>query len=591
MVVGFGGLENICYLCGYLSTVAMKIRQVLIFVIVFVLMGCSTRHGDPRLDEIAEMVSDRPEEALARLDSIDSSDLSEGDRHFYDFLTIKGRDKAYIFHTSDSLILDVLEWYETHDSKGYYPEALYYAGRVYSDMGDSPTALRYFQQALDAIPEDSKNLMFRSSVLSQTGRLLSNMHLYSKAIPYIEESNEIDIQFKDNEFGLAYNHHLLAFAYKHLGDLDKTRFHIKEAIQYSKKLSKEDQANIMTDLARLYNIENKIDSALYIIRSLPLKVDSVCLNYTLATAGEIYLEAGILDTAYHYAHRLINSASHENHKNGYKILFSDKMRGYVSEDTLLSLVSDYRNAMDEYMASHDDLETLIQNSSYNYSLHERERIKAENSRRLYVYIAGFTCLIGLLMAIYILLMKVRKQKHIIELRRALEVITILKNELENNGSLDLPEAKEVEFQGFPDNDSEALRQRLRDELMRLYECSERQPISPIILNSNVYRRLQKMIDDNIPLLDNDPLWKEIEDVVLESSPNFIQNLNILTLGKLTSIDLHTALLIKCDIRPVHMSLLMSKSNGAIVSRRLELGVKIFDKKIGVKVVDGIIRLL
>ena len=40
-----------------------------------------------------------------------------------------------------------------------------------------------------------------------------------------------------------------------------------------------------------------------------------------------------------------------------------------------------------------------------------------------------------------------------------------------------------------------------------------------------------------------------------------------------------------------MSLLMSKSNGAIVSRRLELGVKIFDKKIGVKVVDGIIRLL
>ena len=584
MVVGFGGLENICYLCGYLSTVAMKIRQVLIFVIVFVMMGCSTRHGDPRLDEIAEMVSDRPEEALARLDSIDSSDLSEGDRHFYDFLTIKGRDKAYIFHTSDSLILDVLEWYETHDSKRYYPEALYYAGRVYSDMGDSPTALRYFQQALDAIPEDSKNLMFRSSVLSQTGRLLSNMHLYSKAIPYIEESNEIDIQFKDNEFGLAYNHHLLAFAYKHLGDLDKTRFHIKEAIQYSKKLSKEDQANIMTDLARLYNIENKIDSALYIIRSLPLKVDSVCLNYTLATAGEIYLEAGILDTAYHYAHRLINSASHENHKNGYKILFSDKMRGYVSEDTLLSLVSDYRNAMDEYMASHDDLETLIQNSSYNYSLHERERKKAERSKMvLYIILMGIVTVGALLLAVIMF----QRWKAASILKRYNEALTIIErlkvenHELENN-----------QYKTFPSNsdDIKNKKKKILEDIKPSENQNLRSCISEELLQSKIYNFLQDKIKSGSGILDNEEekVWEELEAIIESVSPGFKYRLRILSEGKMNKSDWQLSLLIRCGFSTGEIAILLNRAKNTVSSRRSYLAKRIFGAGESAKLLDSII---
>ena len=568
----------------------MKIRQVLIFVIVFFLMGCSTRHGDPRLDEIAEMVSDRPEEALARLDSIDSSDLSEGDRHFYDFLTIKGRDKAYIFHTSDSLILDVLEWYERHDSKGYYPEALYYGGRVYSDLGDSPTALRYFQQALDAIPEDTGDKKLRATVLSQTGRLLNSLKLYNEAIPYVKRSIKMDSVVKD-PINMLYDLQLLGAIYFHQRDLRKAKLIFDSARKIALEFSPEDIVPLDVYLAAIDYRENRLVSARNRIYGTSERIDSIDRSFALSYAAEIYMKSGMLDSALTCAYELTSDKSSYNKSFGLRILLSPEFKNIIGKDSLYSYIDQYKSLVAKEQNQNANEAAFLQNSLYNYRLHERERIKAEKSRRLYVYIAGFTCLIGLLMAIYILLMKVRKQKHIIELRRALEVITILKNELENNGSLDLPEAKEVEFQGFPDNDLEALRQRLRDELMRLYECSERQPISPIILNSDVYQRLQKMIDENIPLLDSDPLWKEIEDVVLESSPNFIQNLNILTLGKLTSIDLRTALLIKCDIRPVHMSLLMSKSNGAIVSRRMELGVKIFDKKIGVKVVDGIIRLL
>lgn len=54
-------------------------------------------------------------------------------RMYYDLLTVKVRDKAYIRHTSDSLIRNVLRYYEHQDDKKHLPETYYYAGRVYSD--------------------------------------------------------------------------------------------------------------------------------------------------------------------------------------------------------------------------------------------------------------------------------------------------------------------------------------------------------------------------------------------------------------------------------------------------------------------------
>ncbi len=91
--------------------------------------------------------------------------------------------------------------------------------------------------------------------------------------------------------------------------------------------------------------------------------------------------------------------------------------------------------------------------------------------------------------------------------------------------------------------------------------------------------------------DHDPLWKELENTVLNASPEFINNLRRLTLGNLSTMELRTAILIKCHIKPSEMSVLLGKSNGAIISRRQVLSEKVFDQKMSVKVIDDIIRLL
>ena len=165
----------------------MKRILIGLLAICLLMSGCSEAEHDARLKEIAEIVSDFPQEALSSLDSIDSQKLSESDRHYYDLLTIKAKDKAYVSHNSDSLILDVISYYENSPQSSLYAEALYYGGRVYSDMGDAPTALQYFHKALDNIPEDSQSLNLKARVLSQTGGLLQDISLYDEAIPDIEK--------------------------------------------------------------------------------------------------------------------------------------------------------------------------------------------------------------------------------------------------------------------------------------------------------------------------------------------------------------------------------------------------------------------
>ena len=132
---------------------------------------------------------------------------------------------------------------------------------------------------------------------------------------------------------------------------------------------------------------------------------------------------------------------------------------------------------------------------------------------------------------------------------------------------------------------------MRNKLLSLYNSHKIVKVSEDILESEAYKKLQELIKQKQILSYEDSLWDELEYVVIKSSPKFKDNLKLLTQSRLTTIDLHTALLIKCHILPSQMAILLSKSKGAIVSRRESLCIKIFGEQKGTKVIDGIIRLL
>ena len=571
------------------------IRRILLYISVLLLFaGCSDRRHDARLERVALTVAESPEDALRSLDSIDRGALAEGDRHYYDFLALKARDKAYIVHTSDSAYLSVYRYYSDRENDPLYPEVLYYGGRVYSDMGDYPTALGYFQQALDRLPADTDDLDLRNRVLSQTGRLLNSLRLYDEAIPYIRSSIEIDRKTNDT-IGEVYDLQLLGGIYLRADAYSDADSCFRLALAKSSNLPNSFKARSLMYLADIKLKIGQIDSAIFYINNTQNQVNPATRNYALACAAEIYRAAGILDSTYLYAHELINSNDNLNKETGYQIILSPELRNFVPYDTAYSYLKDYLSLLESYFNENENQLALNQQSQYNYRLHDRERQKAEESNELLKqWLFGISILV-LVMCIVILYLKNRDTNNKLELHTALENVEKLRLALKTQGikpeETDASENQNL-IPATKRESAQELREKLRTELYNLYKSNiDRISIDPRIVNSETYNKIQALISNKKELKEDNPLWLEIEELVLECSPNFRDNLQLLVRGSLTKYDLYTALLIKCGIKPTEMIILLNRTKGTISFRRENLCNKIFDEKLGAKVADGIIRLL
>lgn len=586
----------------------MIYRIVFILTFFAVLFGCSDSKQDKRLSYIADIVSESPEEALSFLDSIEYNSLSYANQQLFDLLRIKAEDKAYIKHTSDSIILRVINYYATHDKDKFYTEALYYGGRTYRDMGESPNALKYFHLALDNLTGREEDNNLKARILSQTGRLLTGISLYDEAIPYIEESIKICELNKDT-VNIVYELQLLGGTYLRAKKYRLAEHYFNKAIEISSNLPVSFNAKSRMYLADVKYQTGQLDSALALIRNTPDLVKPIARNSALATASEIYLENELLDSAYMYAHELLNSPDSTNKRTAYQVMTSPKFKKFIPLDTLYQYISEYRELLENY---HDDNKIQLainQQNFYNYQQYviKQKETEAYNTTLL-KWIFGISSLC-LILGMAVLYYKNKINKTLVELHLALKNIDILKEnisevnqnltsaeyihkpELVNNvqESLTTYDSKDTSF--LTTKSERELRDKLRNELLSLYNSNTAVTLNKDILESEAYKKLQGLIKQKQILSYEDTLWDELEYVVIKSSPKFKDNLQLLTQSRLTTIDLHTALLIKCHILPSQMAIILSKSKGAIVSRRETLCFKIFGEKLGTKVIDGIIRLL
>ena len=562
---------------------------ILLHFLIMWTPGCSHPEPNAALTRVAGIVSDDPKTAMVMLDSIDSRKLSDADRHFHDFLTVKARDKAFVTHESDSLIIDVIDYYSSHPQRPIYTEALYYGGRVYTDLGDYPTALQYYQKTLENLDTSSDTTDLKGRLNSQIAMLLETLRLYDKAISYYNVVLNQKLEEQDSAV-IVYTLQRLGGIWHEMGEQDRADSILYLSLKYSVSLPDYFSAMSRVLLASVKQEKGDLKAALNLIRNTPKLVEPVSKNTALAHAADIYLAAGIIDTAYIYAHELITRDDMTNKKTGYRILTSSELRKHLHPDTLNQYFSDYKQILEEYFNDNRNELALLQESQYNYRLHERGRLKALKDRdTMRWFTVGFAFL-GVILALTVLYIKYRNKSNIIRLHEALDSLDILRHQLSltliQGGSNHNVNLTDIETQ----KTASALRQRLRQELVTLYEASNQQEVSKVILESDVYAKLQNLLKNRKQINDND-VWNELERIVLEASPNFMVNLALLTQHKITNVDREAALLIKCGFRPRDMTILLALSNGGVVSRRESLGYKIFDGKEDSKVITGIIRLL
>lgn len=550
-------------LCRDRDAIVIYVFTIILPVLLFT-TGCGRKESHD-FSAVEKIVCSEPEAALDSLRGIDYKTLPEPDRHYYDFLLIKARDKAYVKHRSDSLILDVIEYYESHDDRSLYPEALYYGGRVYSDIGDYPTALRYFQQSLDRYPSNSTNPM-RLNILSQTGRLLQEMGLSLDAIPYLEETIRVSNMLGDT-VNLVYDHQLLGSMYMANKMCDLAEIHFQKAYDLAKKFSKELMANQLIDMAYVKMEKGKLDSAINLIRGVEDRAEPEFRNLALVTAAMIYKRAGMPDSAYRFARELVERKDTNNHRIGYKILLSPEVREFVSVDSLVSYSVKLGDIVNEYHDRHERQQFMMQNARYNYMVQQRERHKAERKAdRLAIIVLAM----ALAATVVTFCLYARWQKHRMELMQARDSISNLEKRIRDMENCEEERLERSRFDKIKSNNER--RALLKTRLLSIYKknVDRSVAVSESLYGSEAYNRLMDRINEGKHIPESDLIWEELGKTVLEERPDFRHDQEVLSGGKLGVNDWHVALLIRCGVTPTQMTKVFSRSRSTVSHYRRKL---------------------
>lgn len=584
------------------------LNVLIILVAITISTSCQRNNHDPRLDKVATQIDSKPDKALFYINSINSAELNNDDRYFLKLLKIKATDRCFIIHKSDSAILEVLEYYSDNKKPEILTEAIYYAGRVYSDLGDKTRALKYFQKALDRYTE---NDIFKGKILAQITETLNSLRLYEEAISYITKALQRDSISKDS-LGLVYDLKLLGIAYFNLERYPQARFAFDKARCLARKFDSTELSSLDVYSAGIALHENKLDSAVSLIRGV-MKQTAAPSHMTLAYACDIYHRAGIRDTAILYAKELLEREDPSNKNAAYEVLLANDMKEFIPRDSMIEYVNAYRSHIERILDMNGQEESRIQNSVYSYKTYERENkhlIKDNKVLRVSVIVFLIILLIGIWWYIY---SKFKTKKQILKLRDALKTVEDLKRQL---ASLTLPnknnsitesapvidiensQAKETTLDPELDihsrNKTKELRKKLRIELIQILgreESNKEYTVSESILNSDEYQILATYIQDKKIINDDNPIWRKLEETIIRSHPHFKERLVLLTLGKMKPSEYHIALLLKAGVSPTNMAALVGRSKAAVTYRREILGKRIFDEDSSANLTDSLIRIL
>lgn len=574
---------------------------------IILIASCGRTPLNPTLIELEKIAGTMPEVALDSLHCISKNDLSRADKVYYDFLSVKLADKAFIRHTSDSLIISVINYYSSHGIKDRYAEVLYYGGRVYHDIGDFPSAIEYYGEALNQIEGNKESLKLKGTIVSQMSSLLNAMRLFNEARRYISMAIEVDKKLNDT-VNLMYDLEVLGLNLMNSRNYDAAEHLFRKALNISNKKHHDAALWDSAHIAAVKNYKTEPDSAVRFIKNIPQKVmnvdkyDNDTRQLVYSYAADIYRCAGMPDSAYKYALELVKIKDAKNLKKGYAILLSDELKDLVPADSIRPYVHHYEAAVESYMNSRGDANALIQNTQYNYSIVERDKQKALEKKRVIERWLALSVIVLLLAIIAVIYYRDKSNRTLIRLRSALDGSRELRKQLEAGdakGKDSGPEsgltaevASEVEPEATAEVTAEDLRRQLIVELTAVCDSKKKRlPLSPEIGNSRAYAELQEYIKEKRAIPDTSPLWGELHSVIIEASPNFDRRLQLLSPGKIKTDAYRIMLLIKCGVTPTQLSFLIGRAKGTLSTRRRILGLKFTDSEISPTMFDNLVYAL
>lgn len=571
------------------------ISHIFLFVSLILLSGGCSRaiSENPTLIHASQLLENEPDsitEAKQMLDSMSPSSLKEGDRSLHTLLSVKADDKLYIPHTSDSLVMLAVKYEEKHPKRGYYPEALYYAGRVYSDLGDYPTATNYYEKSLETLPSYKKYDSLRFRVLYGLAWNLSAQCLYSSADSVSRQAIRVAENMNDR-YRQAISYELMGNSQLNRRQYPQALSSLNKAERIYKETSSPDTLTAIIQIAFIQAKQGKMNEAYYNIKRVEPLVDSVSLPLFLPVAAEIFLRNGDYRKASEAAGRLLELHDFSNRHIAYRILLNPDMKNFIDPDSCVFLSREYARELALHYDRRDSMQSVNQQSVYNYAFHKRNRIEAEKRLMKWEW-GGMTALIALLILIIILLIRERinnRRTNLLQ-KTILDLTCRLSQTEENNcGEEDVALSDDTDTVQEKRDSRKGESEQLLSRLIPLIsgDAPDIQLEIPLASSVIVMKFRDNIVKNKLSPVD----WQYLEQEVMKYSPDFRNNLSLLSNGTIEESEYRVALLIRCHFRPSEIGHILNIKPGTVSSHRGNISKKIFGRNIGTRLIDRVIKSL
>lgn len=583
-------------------------KTILYFALLLpALCSCGNRPF-PRALQVADSLTYcQPDSAVALLQQMKESILAEPEatQMRYNLLCIKAQDKAYITHTSDSLIQQVVRYYRKHKNPKYLPEALYFAGRVYRDLGDAPQALEYFQRAISHSTEDTDYKLI-SNVYSQIGMIFLYQDIYDKAPEMFRKSYHYSVLANDS-IGIVYRLRDIGRSFTTLKQADSAIYYYLKADEQAIQIKHPHLRSVVnSELSGYYTELGKYEEA-YKAMQIAISQKKEGRLPLYAITAQYYEHTNQLDSATYYYLKLLSTDNYIFRQGAYRGLYKIARSRGRTDETLKYL--------DQYLAYTDSVQSMTQeetvrkiNALYNYQLSQKEnrklRTQTFQERKLKVIFG-----IGFVFSILLFIayreyhkrkeqaQKIQRQKleRIKKEQYKLSLAQIEKNQKDIEAlELSLREAETMHDQLLQDylNAQKKLIEKNSEQIEAKQKVQDQAEVK--LKQSGIYRKFhsvqkegeeEKGEEKKIKISSSD--WQELNKAIDEAYNQFSQRLQ--ELYPVTDIELKVCLLLKIGLSPLQIAIITIRSKQAISSIRKRLYKKLFNDDGNTDQLDSFIR--
>lgn len=560
-----------------------KARVILIYMLIFMsLSSCSNRKYEQtitRADNLMELSQDSARSALAILDSIrpDLSKMGKSTQMRYQLVYAKGMNKGYVDFTTDSLMKEIVDYYDNHGTCQQQMLAHYLLGCVYRDLGDSPASLSCYNDAVEKVDTTSSDCDYKllTRVYEQQGALFLSQSMPQNALSAYQKAEKYAWIAKDTLSAVL--------SYEHLGNIYEYMDNMNKVIEVYENASR-----------RYRQYGYPVQAA----RALGGAIQALILTKQYAKAKK-YMDVFEAESGYfqkdscysyiNYSHYYYLKGLYclESHSDSAKYWFT-KCQEFAKKNNNKSF-SAY--AWYLYYIKHQQMDSVAKYSeqafAYNDSANlDMERDLMQKMQAIYDYDrwknvahneeikatrANLTLLVSILVSVSVIIIGiltflVYRKKRKLELQEKEEQENLIRQQIYDTKQ-ELELLRTVNDRKIADviKEKEQTINKLKEDLKDIrdkYSNSSLSDVDILLKESSIYKRIKYLeLHPKETMREND--WIELEETIEQLIPSFIPLLK----NRLNVIAYRICLLVKLEISTSSIAILLGLSSSAISKYR------------------------